>query len=493
MEIKKFMDLYLENPPEEFFKWWFERTDNGIMEIRFLSDRTGNKFNNWNLIKKLSEEINCFGRKLSLFINSYQQYEKIILYKLERGEKIREFYNLFFSINPKKRHPIPRKDNSLYKGYSGKYGGVRNISFFGFDIEFENREGEASEAQLDICIQGAQFIIDFLKLQDYYLNLSGSGIHLISSLDTPIEIPEMTYRIAKNKWGIDDVFFIETPEFNNIKRSYWNFIEYMDKKLKEFFPMLKVDEGCKDFTRILRPPASKNVKVKRTPRYVGTIKRSSGNNTGIRDLILGLKPKETKSLKKAINKIYGGEHRYTATTLYTAPIVQLLLSRKLPEGGRNHYLELQLALLMRQNKIAETDCINLINEIDIIQQKNINIRPEYLNPESTFNTETVNTWCINNGIMPIYEIMLEKPLLQENERVTNEQFDEWDSCSWLSSASLEDFNYQNIKEEIKKNREISSLLSKQEIYLRLKKSSKEHKTNWEFWKEIVRILLNKFI
>lgn len=491
MEIKSIREQYNQHPPKEFFDWWFSETKGGVMELRFLSDKYGKSFKNWKLIVELSKYVKCFGRKLSLFITSFDQYKKIITSKY-RGEPIAKYFNIFFSINPKKKHPIPRKDGTLYKGYSGKYGGVRGIKFVGFDIEFEGRDGDASEADLKNCITGAKFMMYFLKLEDYFLNVSGSGTHLILSLDEEITLPTLPYDIRENKWGYKDTYFEEIPEFTKIKKAYWHFIEYMDKKLKEKFPELKVDPGCKDFTRILRPPATMNVKQGRTPRFVGTIEKMYGNNEGMRAILLKHKPKITSSHRKKVETFYSGDHRYSAATLRSAPIVQLLTSRKLPEGGRNHYLELQLALLMKQNNIRERDIPDIISDINNTQHKNVNVRPEYLDEYATFNPETVNTWCANNHIMPVYEIMYGSPFLPNKRQISEERFDEWDDITFGAMNVNEktfEIEYKYIKEYIEKKRKDG--YEKQKLYLLLRDSIESRKGNWEFWKHIIRVMLNK--
>ena len=189
------MAEYKKHSPEEFFNWLAKgRT----MEIRFLSDFQGHKFSNWHLIRHLSELMGVESRYNSLYITTYKELRAIMLFKLPLLGKeypLTRLYNIFIGVNPKRKVNLKNNKGLLYKGYYGGIAGTSHIQTILCDIEHSGeREGNATEAMIEECIQGADYLVKLLELEDYYINISGNGVHLWIAMNPANELPMPSFR-----------------------------------------------------------------------------------------------------------------------------------------------------------------------------------------------------------------------------------------------------------------------------------------------------------
>jgi len=404
MEYKRYLDLYKEHSIEEFYNWL---SDGRPMEIRFLNDKDGNKFNAWQQIRELADVLNCFCRYNSLYITEYES-----LYALLRTSWTRQ-YNTFIGMNPRRKVPIKSAKGHIWQSYYGGLAGVDGIRNVFCDIEHINRgKGNATEAQIEECIEGARFLVKVLELGDYYINVSGNGAHLIYKVDNggiDLIIPPLLENHDKVK------FDNKHPDFYPLVKAYNRYIEKINKILQKFNPNLIVDEGAKDFSRIGRIPGAWNLKVGQTPRRCGTVEKKGLINNNIKQNILAAKPLLTTKKKEVLKRqSLSAKHRYNHLNIRDSPLVQLLLSQKLPSTlSRNHYLEQSLARLIRDNGIALSDIQHLIGDIDQVQQKSIQIDPSYLEDDSIFNPEVINAYCYACGIDFVYDVMEDVPVISE--------------------------------------------------------------------------------
>lgn len=440
MEIKQFLSLYKEHSPEEFFNWL---SKGKTIEVRFLTDVHGNKFNNWDLIKTLASEFNLPYRYNSLFITKFLHLHQLLLYKLNKWPLTR-LYNIFVGVNPRRKVDIIGNNGLAYKSFYGGIAGTSHIQTILCDIEqVGERVGNATEDMLEECIQGAKYIIKVLELTDYWINISGNGVHLWIALNPAIELPIPTWREVTIKDRKQIKYNLKEEPINGFIKTYNNFITKLNRQLQSYNPRLKVDEGAKDISRIARPPGSWNIKVRKAARAVGTVAKENKLNIIINQKFTAAKPllnQEARKYKEI--KSQSKNHRYNALNLRESPICQLLLSRLLPSTlSRNHFLEQSLARLLRDNDITEDSISELVAEIDAVQQKTIQVDPDYLDDNEPFNAETINSYCYTCKIDFIYPIMEDVPKITDGY-ISISHYDNLNSYSeeTLKTMSIKDFN-----------------------------------------------------
>jgi len=408
MEIVKYAKEYRKHDPAEFFNWIAQGR---VMEVRFLSNYLGEKFRDWDLIQTLGEELGLDIRYNSIFITEFSHLRKILLYKIGKFPLTR-LYNIFVSVNPKRKVYLKGKNGLLYQSYYGGIAGTSHVQNILCDIEHVGeREGNATEAMLEECIQGAKYLVKILKLTDFYINVSGNGVHLWMRLEKPIElpVPELIETSEKNK------FNLKVEPIVTFIKTYNRFIEKLNKILQKYNPELKVDDGAKDIARIARPTGSWNVKVGKTARAVGTAAKEIQINIGLNNQFWAAKPLLNKKSKEDLkSKSLSKHHRYNAINIRESPIYQLMVSKLLPSTlSRNHYLEQSFARLLRDNDLTVEEVSDAIGEVDVIQQKTIQVDPDYLGDKDTFNAETINAYCYGCRINFIYDIMEDVPPISD--------------------------------------------------------------------------------
>jgi len=410
------MTAYKKHSPEEFFDWL---SKGRVLEIRFLSDYLGTKFNNWPLIERLAEMMGVEKRYNSLFITSYKELKAILLFKLPLLGKeypLTRLYNIFIGVNPKRKVKLKSKNGLLYDSYYGGIAGTSHIQTVLCDIEHVGeRPGNATEAMIDECIQGAKYLVKILELGDYWINVSGNGVHLWIAMEPAIELPIPSFREINVK-GKDTVKYnLKEEPINTHIKTYNRFVEQLDRNLKEFNPKLKVDDGAKDIARIARPPGSWNVKAKKTARAVGTVAKDNQINKVINKSFMAAKPllsKESQDYKRI--KVQSKLHRYNVLNIRESPLYKLMVSRLLPSTlSRNHFLEQSFSRILRDNDIEEHEISEVVSEMDAVQQKTVQVDPDYLDDDLPFNAETVNSYCYKCEVDFVYDIMEDIPVIVE--------------------------------------------------------------------------------
>lgn len=430
MEIKRFRELYEKYSPEDFYNWI---SQGRTMEIRFLNDNQGNKFNDWDLIRTISDKIGAEYRYNSIYIDNFSQLKQILLFRIN-GVVATKIYNIYIGANPRRKIFTKSKNGLLRKTFQGSIAGTSHIQNVVCDIETKtHKEKGATEEEIEACIQGAKHLVKVLNAEEYYINISGNGVHLWLKIKPAIElpIPNFVEFPDKIKYKLK-----EEPIINHIKM-YQRFIEKLNKLIQEYNPNLIVDEGAKDIARVARPAGSWNVKANRIHRAVGTIDSCT---TEVQDNLLGntiyklftsadpLPNKKSKEIHQ--RAITTNIHRYNYLNIGEAPIVKLLLSKMLPSIlSRNHYLENSLARLIRDNNISLNQIQDLISEIDGVQNKTIQIDPDYLDDEEPFNSEMVNSYCYGSKIDLVYPLLEEVPEVSENY-IDENRYTSLNSYSW---------------------------------------------------------------
>lgn len=448
MEIKKFALAYRKHSPKEFYDWL---SKGRVMEIRFLNDHLGNKFNNWGLIKQLGEELNLETRYSSIFISDFLHCRKILLYKVN-GFPLTRLYNIFISVNPKRKIMLKSRNGLLYKSYYGGIAGTSHVQTILCDIEhIGEREGNATEIELTECLQGASYLVKCLGISSYWINISGNGVHFWFDLEEPIPLPVPTFTEFDTKLKYN----LKEEPINSYIKNYNHFIEKLNKMIKEYNPNLKVDEGAKDIARIARPVGSWNIKVNKVARAVGTVVKENQiikyNNlkyTAAKPLLNN----NLKSFKKIKSK--SRFHRYNALNLRDSPLYKLFISKLLPSTlSRNHYLEQSFARLLRDNDISLNSVSYIIGEIDSVQQKTIQVDPEYLDDDEPFNAETINNYCFACKLDFVYKILEDVPDIKEGF-ISEEHYNNLNGYTKSSVFSMSD----NISEKPNSYFELKSLI-----------------------------------
>ncbi len=409
MEISRYKKLYRENSPKKFFEW---ASQGRVMEVRFLSDRFGNKFRDWHLIEKIANEIKAEKRFNSIYIETWDQLKKILIFRIS-GFPATRLYNIFIGVNPRRKVYVKTKSGLLYKSYYGGIAGTSHIQNILCDIEHVGiRDANATEAMIEECILGAQYLVDHFELNDFYINISGNGVHLWFRLEDPIQLPMPTFTEYEDKVKYN---MKEDPIYTHIK-TYNRFIEKLNTILQKYNPVLKVDDGAKDISRIARHPGSWNIKAGKIQRCCGTVVTKSKINNIINKKFAAAKPSNNKyvrTIKKTAER--SRKYRYNRLNIRECPLVQLLLSGYLPSNlSRNHYLEQSLARIFADNGMKPDDVPDLISEIDTTQRKEIQSDPDYLDGDEPFNSEMVNSYCIACSLPLYYQLLEDVPEVTDN-------------------------------------------------------------------------------
>jgi hypothetical protein len=485
MEIPNYKIEYNKYKNVDFFNWL---SKGKIMEIRFLTDREGQKFKSFDIIKLLASKLKCEYRFSSLFIENYKQLLSI-LYAKYHEEYLTKLFNIFIGVNPRRKVSVKAKNGLIYNSYYGGIAGTECVQTILCDIEYKAKIiGNTTFKQIESCIQGAKHLLKIYELEDYYINISGNGVHLYFSLKEPIDVPIPNFKEHKDKL----VYCLKEDPIYTLIKTYNRFIETLNTHLQEYNPNLMVDEGAKDLSRIARPTGSWNVKTGRIPREVGTVLNNKGINYIINNKFTSAKPvltKETRIIHKRAKPT--AKFRHTAADIHLSPLYQLLTTPNLPSTlSRNHYLEQSFARLLRDNNINILDITHLIDKMSDAQMKQVQVDPDYLGDDEPFNPETVISYCVACRIKPIYPILHDIPLVTENLLDTKkiETLEEYSSkaieCVKIN-FKLKDTYYQTLKSQI---RILSETYPKTEIYLSFKEVLHEE---WEYFKVIIKDILNK--
>ena len=185
----------METKNEDFYNW----LEHDITELRFLSDCKGNKFKSWQFIHKLSRKIKAECRYNSIFVSNYQQLNEVLKYSQD--------FNIFIGVNSRRKVFTVSKDGLLRKTYYGGIAGVSRISHILCDIEhIGERKENASVDMINECILGAKHLVKCFGIDNYYINVSGHGVHLWIKLDEPLDlpIPPFTEINGKIKYNLKD-------------------------------------------------------------------------------------------------------------------------------------------------------------------------------------------------------------------------------------------------------------------------------------------------
>lgn len=389
----------------EWFNWWKCQPDD-VMEIRLLeSPNCSSQDDIFKKVREIGQQTNIpfFGN--SFFISTADELIKILTVQNNWVRKL----NVYYGVNPRRKIKRYSKQwKNLYDGYGKGYASVKSINFIPLDIENVNRKGSATDEQLKSSLITAndlrEYMLEKYGWNNFYKACSGGGHHLVYKLDQPIVVPEFSYTFDSTnetlRYNIS-----ENADFNQIKNCVNNFLEKISVQTEKEYEC-KVD-SVGDAPRILRLPFSINWKSS-TPFKAEILEKNyDGENINLSNKILEFKTKRKAWEFKPRDPF---RRIKTIEELRNEPLTKLLLTPKLPSGNRNHYLELQFALLLRDNgfDLNSPEIIKLVSEIETAQGQAPQLSFQYLDSNTTFSPAVVNKWCEINMWPPAYEVLPNK-------------------------------------------------------------------------------------
>lgn len=412
---------YSQFTPEQY--WSFLTNDEGTWELT-------TKEIDWQIVGQLASSIGAQQHGRSFFVTNVDQVKHVMKHPIIKQYKA----NVYIGENPRiqtwKR--VQRKSDGqffTFKAREGKNISVQHLRNIFIDIDALHT-GLATEQQLQRAIEVAENI-DEAMLKEFGAGkvialLSGNGVQLIYLLDTPISWPALEYEIKEH-----DVLYKENPEYIRAKEITKEVIGKLVNKLQmRGEEKIAHIDNTWDIRRVGRLPFTKNYKYHEADgnyRWCGIVCLRDEDNTGFAEKLLS---RHQLRFKKEFAEA-SAEYTTTVKKLRNEPLVQLLLRKELPSGARNHYLELQFSLLLRDSQIDPAEVHDLIEEINLVQRKKIN--PVcYLDEKNHFSKSVVNTYCAIERLPPEYPVFDMKPRDSVAMKL-------WDECD-VSSKSLANEN-----------------------------------------------------
>jgi len=150
-----------------------------------------------------------------------------------------------------------------------------------------------------------------------------------------------------------------------------------------------------------------------------------------------------KDKKDYITKVQKtNKYRYNHLNIRESPLYKLMVREFLPSIlSRNHYLEMSFARIIRDNEIDLDSIQVVINEINEVQRKEIQVDPDYIEDEEPFNSETVNSFCIGSKVDLVYPLLEEVPEIYE-DYIDDERYNQLNS---YSKKAIEQLKISDIK------------------------------------------------
>ena len=391
-EEEKQKQIYSKYSLKDFWEFWKHGEDE-VMELSFPNLR-------WHNVKEQNKN-NLPQNKNSVFVNNPEQLLELL------KAPVRNLTPMYWGVNDRKQiFETFGEKKYTKKVYGMSNYGVNKIKHIMIDIDSKKEHGKNAtpEGMKDSMIL-AKLVVDKMKtnngFDDYMMLCTGNGVHLIYRLDKPIQMPILEYETINGM-----IVYKECEEFTHLKTILKRGIGKQIRKLNDVNGS-DIDNVW-DLRRVSRLPFSLNIKVKDDLRACGIIHINKGSNKGMHDLIVST-PKPITRKRKATQF---AKYKVKLKDLKDEPLVKLLCERNLPQGNRNHYLELSFAMLLNDSGIShrENEVIRLLNIIRQVQNKyTIQVDPKYIPQDGHFNTETVNTYCWNNDIEFVYPVLLNHP------------------------------------------------------------------------------------
>lgn len=384
-EEERIKQFYTKYTLEDFWNYWSDKEEK-YMEVRIK---------NFELIKNIHNNTGLPYSPSGIYVKNYMELKTV-------WAKIRDITTCWFGIQGRK------KNWNIWgkKGFGGKDVNVTAIEFLFIDIDRILKIKPATKEELEKCDILAEKIIERMATQgwnkDYIKICSGNGVQLVIRLDVPIKIPNI---IFDNKLKI----FIMDEEFEQIRQLIpkgigKDIITFSNKFKNEL--NVEVDKSCFKLSQVGSLPFSKNFKYDGFRwRAILEIKQE-GKNEGLSDYILSkLENIKIYNQKNVfVNRKASDKDIIKPGHLKEHILVKFMLENELPVGQRNNYIWCQIKCLLRDSSFDFNS--EEFKQVKALMEKKQKMELNSNVPEKNivFSKDTVNRYCINNCIPPIYTL-----------------------------------------------------------------------------------------
>ena len=357
------------------------------------------RFNDYQVSKIIGEKYNIPYSNYGVYTNDFDKFFDIVY-------KNRHEIDIKLSVNPIR--PVYDYNKGKYV-YGGKMENIRAISNIMLDVDTYGKP--LLDDALTMIFKN--FGVD---VHTYVTVHSGNGAHVIIPLDI-ILIPDMPLP--------DDDYDIR-KEYDKyrllLKKGYG--AKFINRKNFRKEDMIKnfgcfIDEQSFVLTKHCSIPLTFNMKKEKKKRailkYHTKITPENLMNTELTEAVFSFIDK-IKVYNKKVNvdvknlPIDGEKKDYKDDEIYQSPLVKLLLSRTLPEGGRNNYLIFPLKILLKQNGYDFNSSVvqRLKRDICSVQKERFAFNEPTI--ANGFSVNPVNRYCIMNMLPLVYDFSDKKPL-----------------------------------------------------------------------------------
>ena len=397
-ESERIKSIYSKYNISDFFNWW-SNNQSKWMEVRIK---------NFELVKEVAKKYNLPYSASGVYINSGELLKAVIAYTRDKA-------TVWMGVNPRKWNYTKFGK----KGLGGSLAHIDSISFLFIDIDRKQKIGPATADELKNVDTLAEIILSKLKeysfANDYCKLCSGNGCQILCRLDYPISVPNREFDKRTNT-------YIDNEEFEDcvglLRAKIGKELLKLSKKYEDELGV-SIDKASFNLAGVCGLTSTKNYK------YDGFTWRGilelvkNGENIGLTDYIINIKkdkkfifvqPREAKN----IDRLIPGKLR-------EHPLVRFML-QSLPVGDRNNRLWFSLKLLLRDSKINlnNDEFKKLHKDIEIIWKDTLTLNvPE---KKFTFSRNTVNSYCVDNLIPPIYPLW-ENRIAKRPIKIENVTFD----------------------------------------------------------------------
>jgi len=387
-EGERIKNVFSKYTIKDFWNWW-SKNNYQYMEIRIKD---------FKLIRETAYKYKLPHSKSGVYVKNSNELKNVISF-------VREKATIWFGINPRKKN----WQSKTRKGFGGGDIFIDSLCYIFIDIDRVKKDGPASKIDLENCDKLSELILEKLGEQGWNKNYckicSGNGVQLLVGLDIPIKIPDI---IFNTETGL----YEHNTNFERIKLSLKEGIgKQMINFSKKFKDTLNVEVDKSGFLigKVGALPVTKNYKYEGFT-WRGIISMQNGENVGLTDYIFASLDK-IKDYK--VKNIFTG--RKLTTETYLSPqkllnhkFIKFLLECDLPEGSRNNALWFSFKLLLRDNKIDINS--KEVKYIHKLLEKKWNDMLAFNMPDKKykFNEMTINNFCIQNGIKPVFDLWPQK-------------------------------------------------------------------------------------
>lgn len=391
---ERIKQVYSKYTIKDFWDWW-SGGEPKVMEVRIRD---------YALIKQLVNKYKFPYSSSGVYVNDAQQLKTVIAY-------VRDKATVWMGINERKKNYSP---NSKWRTYSGGPRGgssddnINSISFVFIDIDRKTKIKPASNKELENCDILANKILERMASngwnKSYAKICSGNGVQLLFKLDEPIKIPLRKFNSEKRCFEYSEEFErLKILVKQGIGASIRRFCKRFEDEL-----MVEVDASALNINRVCALPATKNYKFD-SFQWRGIVELETEKNVGLSDYIMShmtnLNMFKEQNVFVKSREILDRNLIIKPGHLRENPIAKIFLDYDLPAGETNNKLWFQLKVLLRDSKFDMNgdEFREFHRDLEIKQKGRYTTNLPTKN--FSFNKNTVNSFCINAGIKPIFKVL----------------------------------------------------------------------------------------